>query len=78
MRGEEKGCACGKSACEEDGAGMVKKMAQVKLACRPASARLNTVRCDGGMTPFFHHTGIDLELRKKAKGERRGAKRGTK
>ena len=30
-------------------------MAQVKLACRPASARLNTVRCGGGMTPFSLH-----------------------
>ena len=28
--------------CREDGVGVGKKMAQVKLACRPASARLNT------------------------------------
>ena len=53
---ERKGCASGKSACKEDGAGMGNEMAQVKLAYRPASARLNTVRCDGGMALFSHHT----------------------
>ena len=57
---EVKGCACVKSACE-DGAGMRRKMAQVKLACRLASARLNAVRCGGGMTRFSHHSGYTLD-----------------
>ena len=58
----EKGCACGKSACKEDGAGMRKKTAQVKLACRPTSTRLNTVRWGGGMTPFSHRTGYGVDV----------------
>ena len=44
-----------KSVCKEDGAGKGKKMAQGKIACRPAFARLNAIRCGGGMTPFSHH-----------------------
>ena len=43
MRGEKKGvCVRKKRVCKEDGAGMGRKRAQAKLACRPASARLNT------------------------------------
>ena len=42
--------------CKEDCAGVGKKIAQVKLVCRPASARLNTVRCGGGMTSFSYHS----------------------
>ena len=33
----------------------IKKMAQGKIARRLAFARLNAVRCGGGMTPFSHH-----------------------
>ena len=36
----------------------IKKMAQGKIARRLAFARLNAVRCGGGMTPFSHHTGV--------------------
>ena len=36
----------------------IKKMAQGKIARRLAFARLNAVRCGGGMTPFSHHTAL--------------------
>ena len=52
---------CKKGACK-DGEGMGKKMAHVQLACHPASARLNTVRCGGGMTPFSHNGVAILDI----------------
>ena len=55
---ENRGTRVYKSVCKEDGAGKGKKMAQGKIVHRLAFARLNAVRCGGGMTPFSHHTAL--------------------
>ena len=48
---------CTKACVKKMAQVKIKKMAQGKIARRLAFARLNAVRCGGGMTPFSHHTG---------------------
>ena len=67
-----------KSVCKEDGVGEDKEDAQGKIARRLAFARLNAVRCGGGMTPFSHHSGTRVghsQINRGVQGEAGGTDR---